>query len=150
MGVPLELDNVDLPIEEINSEEMMEQNKVIVHFKGGKILKGVTSDFLPNKTEFHISDLNGKMENIEVSRLKAVFFVKDMAGDGNHEYSYEDVVVAGGRKIKVEFSDGETIVGYTLSYTPDRQGFFITPADFQGNNERIFIVKAATTNVTFL
>ncbi len=128
----------------------MERNKVIVLFKGGKIMKGVTSDFLPNKTEFHISDLNGKMENIEVSQLKGVFFVKDMAGDVNHEYSYEDVVVAGGRKIRVEFSDGETMVGYTLSYSPDRQGFFMIPADFQGNNERIFVVKSATTNVTFL
>ncbi len=128
----------------------MVQNKVIVHFKNGKIMKGVTSDFLPNKTEFHISDLNGKMENIEVSQLKGVFFVKDMAGDVNHEYSYEDVVVAGGRKIRVEFSDGETMVGYTLSYSPDRQGFFMIPADFQGNNERIFVVKSATTNVTFL
>jgi hypothetical protein len=42
------------------------------------------------------------------------------------------------------------VVGYTLAYSPDRQGFFMTPADLQGNNERIFVVKSATEKIELL
>jgi hypothetical protein len=52
--------------------------------------------------------------------------------------------------MKVRFFDGETVVGYTLGYSPDRQGFYLTPADLQGNNERIFVVKSATEEIKFL
>jgi hypothetical protein len=48
------------------------------------------------------------------------------------------------------FIDGETMAGYTLGYSPDRQGFYLTSADLQGNNERIFVVKSATEKVEFL
>jgi hypothetical protein len=46
--------------------------------------------------------------------------------------------------------DDETVVGYTLGYFPDRQGFYISPADLQGNNERIFVVKSVTKKIEFL
>ena len=51
---------------------------------------------------------------------------------------------------EVDFNDGESIIGYALGYSPDRKGFFITPADLSGNNERVFIVKSATKNIKFL
>jgi hypothetical protein len=50
----------------------------------------------------------------------------------------------------VNFSDGEIVIGYTLGYSPERQGFYMTPADLQGNNERIFVVKSATAKIEFL
>ena len=52
--------------------------------------------------------------------------------------------------MKVSFSDGEEIIGYTLGYSPDRQGFYLTPADLKGNNERIFVIKSATEKVEFI
>ena len=79
-----------------------------------------------------------------------VFFVKDFKGNKDHQDKYNDQIAAGGRKIEVLFIDGETIVGYTLTYSPDRQGFYMTPADLQGNNERIYVVKSATKTVDFL
>jgi len=66
------------------------------------------------------------------------------------EDNYNDKIAAGGRKIKVRFFDGETVIGYTLSFSPDRHGFYLTPADLQGNNERIFVVKSATEKIEFL
>jgi hypothetical protein len=50
----------------------------------------------------------------------------------------------------VLFIDGETVVGYALAYSADRPGFYMTPADLQGNNEPIFVVKSATEKVEFL
>ncbi len=128
----------------------MVPNKVVIKFKDNTLAKGKTSDFFPNKTQFHLEDTNGEILDINIEDLKAVFFVKDFDGNKDHKDDYSDEIAAGGRKIKVSFSDGETIVGYTLGYSPDRQGFYLTPADLQGNNERIFVVKSATENIEFL
>ena len=132
------------------AEDVMEPNKVVVKGKDNTVAKGKTSDFFPNKTQFHLEEMNGEIAEISIEDLKAVFFVKDFKGNENHQDNYNDEISAGGRKMKVRFLDGETVVGYTLGYSPDRQGFFLTPADRQGNNERIFIVKSATEKIEFL
>ena len=128
----------------------MEPNKVVAKFKDNSMRKGTTSDFFPNKTQFHLEEMNGEILEIRIEDLKAVFFVKDFEGNKNHQYNYDDQIAGGGRKIKVRFFDGETVVGYTLAYSPDRQGFFLTSADLQGNNERVFVVKSSTEKVEFL
>jgi hypothetical protein len=38
-------------------------------------------------------------------------------------------------------------VGTSLTYDATRPGFFLFPADPQSNNERVFVVRAATTKV---
>ena len=42
------------------------------------------------------------------------------------------------------------IIGYTTGYSPDRQGFYVTPAEKKSNNERIFVVKSASEKIEFL
>ena len=128
----------------------MQPSKVIVRFKDGRVGKGRTDDFFPNKAQFHLTTLGNSVEVIQVETLKAIFYVKDYEGNQSHEYSYTDKIAGGGRKMIVEFSDGEEIVGYTQGYSPDRPGFFLIPADIQGNNERIFVVQSATKTVRFL
>jgi hypothetical protein len=128
----------------------MEPNKIVVKFKDNTVAKGKTNDFFPNKTQFHLEEMNGEIVEISIEDLKAVFFVKDFKGNKNHDDNYNDEIAAGGRKIKVRFFDGETVVGYTLGYSPDRQGFYLSPADLQGNNERIFVVKSATEKIELL
>ena len=51
--------------------------------------------------------------------------------------------------VQVTFKDGETLVGATQGYQPDRPGFFLTPADPKSNNERIFVVTKAVARVSF-
>jgi hypothetical protein len=128
----------------------LEPNKVVVKFKDNTLAKGKTSDFFPNKTQFHLENLNGEIVEISIEDLKALFFVKDFEGNKDHDKKYNDEIAAGGRKLRVRFLDGETVIGYTLGCSPDRQGFFMTPADLKGNNERIFVVKSATEKVEFL
>ena len=128
----------------------MEANKVVVKFKDKKMLKGTTSDFFPNKNQFHLEVAGGEILDIKVEDLKAIFFVKDFDGNKDRQKSYKDEITGTGRKMQVDFSDGESIVGFTLGYSPDRQGFYLTPADEGGNNLRIFVVKSATDNTAFL
>ncbi|MGD1967372.1 MAG: hypothetical protein PVH74_08095 [Desulfobacterales bacterium] len=128
----------------------METNKVVARFKDGTILKGKTNDFFPNKTSFHVETLNGETETIDVEQLKALFLVKDFEGNKEYNEEFNDEVSGAGRKIKVTFSDGEIITGYTLGYSPNRQGFYMTPADLQSNNVRIFVIKSATEKIEFV
>jgi len=128
----------------------METNKVVVRFKDGSIMKGKTRDFFPNKASFHLETLNGETKTIDVEQLKAFFWVKDFEGNKNYDEDYNDEIAGTGRKIIVKFSDGESIIGYTLGYSPDRKGFFMTPADSKSNNQRIFVVKSASEKIEFI
>ncbi len=128
----------------------MQINKIVIHFKDGSIMKGTTNDFFPNKPGFHLTHPDGQIEKIDMEQLKALFFVKDIEGDKNHSYTYDDIVPGGGKKISVDFNDGEMIIGYVLGYSPQRKGFMITPADLSGNNERIYVVTSAVKNVQFI
>lgn len=126
---------------------MIEQ-RVVSHFLDGRILKGVTSDFLPHRPAFHmrLAD-SGERVRIDVDELKGVFFVKDFAGRPDYS-ERQDIERQGyGRRISVSFVDNETIVGHTQGYSPDRRGFFVAPADPESNNDRIFVVKSATTAI---
>jgi hypothetical protein len=122
-------------------------NKVVVKFKDKTVLKGKTNNFFPNKSSFHLELVSGERIEVHVEDLKALFFVKTYEGDKRHEKSYDDRVPGGGRKITVHFADGETVVGYTTGYSPDRPGFYMVPADMKGNNERIFVISSATSTV---
>jgi len=50
----------------------------------------------------------------------------------------------------VTFTDGELMVGTTLGYRPDGSGFFVRPADTEGNNLRVFVAPGAVKRVRFL
>jgi hypothetical protein len=47
----------------------------------------------------------------------------------------------------VRFKDGELLCGYSLTYSVDREGFFMFPADPKSNNIRIYVLVGATTEV---
>ncbi|NIM19814.1 MAG: hypothetical protein GTO51_06175 [Candidatus Latescibacteria bacterium] len=122
--------------------------KVIAHYIDGNLLKGTTLDFQPSKPFFHIRTPEGDVHKVELKELKAVFFVKALEGSTTYNerkgfLSKRDK----GRKVLIEFSDGEVIFGYTLSYTSKGLGFFIIPGDPNSNNEKVFIVHSATKRV---
>jgi hypothetical protein len=132
------------------------QNKIVVRYQDGRILKGTSADFMPNKDLFHIVPMDSppgkKPEEIHAHELKAVFFVKDY--NGNAQYKKRNEFSPGssvaGRKIKVVFKDEELLVGTTQGYQPGRPGFFVFPADTQSNNERCYVVATAAKEVSFL
>lgn len=134
----------------------MIQNKIVVRYQDGRIDKGVTSDFFPDKDLFHLSPVNtlpeAKPTKVSIQELKAVFFVKTF--EGNREYKdrkeFEADKTVAGRKIRVIFKDGEVLVGTTHGYQPGRPGFFIHIVDPQSNNERCFVISAATQEVSFI
>lgn len=126
-------------------------NLVVVHDSNGRILKGKTGDFSPNKDVFHLQEQNNdEMLQIHMHDLKAVYFVKSF--EGNAKYTEKNDVERNGfgKKIRVQFEDGEVQYGYTQGYTPNRPGFLVFPCDPDSNNERIFVIAGATENVQFV
>ena len=132
-----------------------ERNRVVVHFKGGKLLKGFTHDFTPTKGVFHLTsereEDKGRVYELELEELKAVFFVKTLDGDKDYveKKRFEEVDEARlrGLKIRVEFYDGEIMRGISLGYSKGRSGFFILPVDPEWNNERVYVLASALRDI---
>jgi len=131
-------------------------NKVIARYADGRLVKGHTADFFPGKEIFHVNRYDAapgeKPVEVWMKDLKAVFFVKDFAGNPKHVKTneFDPSKPAIGRKIKVVFNDEEVMVGTTTGYQPGRQGFFIVPADSGANNERCYVISAFTKEIKFL
>ena len=86
-----------------------------------------------------------------MSQLKAVFFVKDPGGDPTR-IDLRGFISAPpesrhGKKLAVQFTDGELVCGYSMSYSPYRDGFFLIPADPGSNNVRVFVIAAADAQI---
>lgn len=133
-------------------------NKVVIHYLDGKVERGYTTDFQPSKEIFHLIIKEGDKEKslpVKLSILKAVFFVKELMGQkrtkSDVKKSFDDFKDKKfvGKKVKIEFTDGEVLYGLTLSYLPHRGGFFFTPIDPESNNERIFALLSAIKDITF-
>lgn len=131
-------------------------NKIVVRYQDGRIEKGATNNFSPEKDSFHLNPVNAlpdtKPTRVSLQDLKAIFFVKTFGGNPKYkdknQFDGDKIVVH--RKIKVTFKDGEVLMGTSYDYKPASTGFFIFPADSQSNIERCFIIKASTREVSFL
>ncbi len=120
---------------------------VVAHYIDGSLVKGSTLDFFPNKELFHILDDSGVTHEVHVAALKAVFFVRQLGGTGGGERKGFFGDTQPGKKILVEFFDGEVLFGHTLTYNKTGLGFFMLPGDPDANNIKVFVVHAATKRV---
>ena len=134
----------------------MIQNKIVVRYQDGRIMKGITSDFMPTKDMFHLHPMdappNTKPLPVALRDLKAVFFVKTFTGDPQYQdmREFDPKKTVAGRRIKVVFRDGELLIGTTQGYQPGRPGFFVIPIDPKSNSDRCFVVSSATVQVTLV
>ena len=129
---------------------------VVARFADGRMVKGMTADFFPAKDLFHVNvataPAGAKPAEIHTKDLKALFFVKDFAGDPHHveRNEFHPSHPPPGRRIRVVFRDGEVLLGSTTGYQPGRPGFFAVPADASSNIERCYVVAAATQEISFV
>jgi len=129
-----------------------ENNKVVVHYLDGHLLKGVTQDFFPNRPKFHVSPIGGGTAvEVNCKELKGVFFVNDYVGDGTRRDLQGFIAGPGetshGKKVAALFKDGELLCGYSLSFSKDRDGFFIFPCDKGANNVRVYVLIKSTVDI---
>ena len=134
--------------------EMNDGRRVVARFVDGRVMKGTTHDFSPNKTKFHLApggDQSAKPVEIQVDSLKAVFFVKSWEGDPRRvDDNSLDKATGQGRRAVVTFADDEVIAGFTVGYDKVKPGFFMIPADANSNNTRVFVINRAVKKLEWV
>lgn len=126
-------------------------NEVVARYLDGRLLKGVSHDIDPARPTCHIRTADQKSIEVKLADLKALFFVKSLAGDPTHTEGSTveagDQRARGAHRIEVQFADGERVVGMTVRYPPVRPFFYVVPADARSNNLRILINRAAVVRL---
>jgi hypothetical protein len=139
--------------EDLPTQSESSGNQVVAHLRDGSLVKGFAWNFSPIKPRFHVfppgPDAGDGPVEVWLKHVKAVFFVRDLAGSPQHQDRSEfgEAERAPGHTLEVTFVDGEVLVGSTLGYDPGRVGFFLFPVDGTSNNARIFIVFDAVKSV---
>jgi hypothetical protein len=129
-----------------------EPNLVVARYRNGEVVKGYTRDFFPDRPAFHVLPKGSQVSvQVKTGELKGVFFVRDLLGNRlrnkGRRFPAIDQGPNTGRRIAVLFEDGELLVGYAQTYSPERVGFFVFPADPNSNNIRVYVLRAATRQI---
>ncbi len=127
------------------------QNDVVAHYLNGNIIKGVSMDVAPGKGFCHIRTDEG-ITKVEFKELKALYFVKDLAGDSKRddtqEVEQDDMRLRGSRLLEVVFKDDERLVVLCNTFPPKTERFFVLPVDMDSNNKRILINRDAIVSIS--
>ena len=143
---------------------MDKEDKVVVRFRDGKLMKGYLTGFTAEAAvvTFRGQNTGGTLQ-VPINDLKAVFFVKTF--DGFHEYVERKsfgIRKLEGCKVLVKFTDNEILVGIIAGDIPwdkgfslaklgdNAKGFFLTPADGDSNNDKVFVVGSAIQDITIM
>jgi hypothetical protein len=133
---------------------MTERARIVARFLDGRLLKGYTRNFDPQKSVFEVFEwgFDDRVEpvHVKVRELKTLFFVRSFNGNSTYNERKDFDGPFTGKRLSVEFTDGEVMVGTTFSYDAERQGFFFFPADAASNNEKVFVNGDAVKKITNL
>lgn len=111
--------------------------RVVLRFRDGRTERVALDPIDATREMLTVRRDDGQSAEVPFSDLKAVFFPRG-AGE-------EPLEPASGMQISIEFNDGEVIRGQA-QYNPERNGFFLFPAD-RSKNDRIFIVNSAIVSI---
>jgi hypothetical protein len=141
----------------------MNNEKAVLRFVDGRILKGYIKDFSEKSDELILQELgSGVVRVLKNDVLKAIFFVRTFEGNRtyNEKKSY-GIRKSRGHRTFIKFIDGEDLVGFLEGDLPwdkgfflsrntfnDLKGFFLLPADDGSNNIKVFIFAHAVKDVT--
>jgi hypothetical protein len=131
---------------------MVEPIKVIARYTTGRMIKGITHDFFPNKDRFHVATEDNPLSKpveVMLKDLKAVFVVRNFDGDPGYvdRKEFQEGDTPYGVPLEVTFVDGEVMVGSSMGFDPKREGFFLSPVDDMSNNLRVFVIISAVKRI---
>lgn len=140
---------------------MSTEDKVVLRFDNGKVLKGYLKEFSQESQKISFEELGDKKcKSVSVEDLKAIFFVRGFEGDKKYkEQKKYGISKKKGRKIFIRFRDNESLVGYLEGDMPwdkgfflskpdqKKTGFFILPGDEKSNNVKVYVIKFAVKDI---
>jgi hypothetical protein len=124
--------------------------EVVLRFRDGNLTRAIlTRDFTPLDFAVEAESEDGEKLQVNISDLKAVFFLKDPS---RREAEMQLGSLVGdtpqGALSRVEFFDGEIIHGIVQEYRMEGSGFFLYPTSTESNNEKIFVVARSITTLS--
>lgn len=130
------------------------ENKVVVHFLDGRVIRGTSLDVAAEKPSCHLVTADQGTVPVRLEDLKALFFVKDLKGDPSyHEQQLldpKDPRARGAKRLEIRFRDGERLLALAPAYHASRPFFFVLPVDAKSNNIRILVNRAAAESVSLV
>jgi hypothetical protein len=134
-------DRSGLPGKQVLSSSFVEgEHRVIVHTVEGQVKRGTLRDVDLLEQTIPLEPQPGAQpDRIPATRVKAIFF---MAPAG------AKLAPPSGQKIRVTFSDGRQVAGYSTDFRGTDAGFFLVPADNRTNTARIFVFRGSVQSVS--
>ena len=141
---------------------MSEENqRVILRFVDGKMLKGFIRDLKIADEYLYLEDESNHQHKVRLKELKAIFFVRKFEGERNHQEKKSFTGThPGSKRVFVKFKDGETIMGNMEGEIPWEKGFFlesmkekaftIVPVDEDSNNTKILVITTSVQDVAMI
>ena len=115
-------------------------HRVVVHTVEGLVKRGVLEDADLASPAFMLRAQAGQPgEEVATEKVKAIFF---MLASGEKAPAPE------GKKVRVTFSDGRQVAGFSPDYEESGVGFFMIPGDTRTNTGRIWVYRSAVRQVT--
>jgi hypothetical protein len=125
-------------------------HEVVLRYRDGHLTKcHLTRNFTPLDFAVDAKTTDGGRIQVNISDLKAVFFLKDPARrEADLQFGGTTEGDPPGAPARVEFFDGEIIHGHVQEYKMEDSGFFLFPTSPESNNEMVFVVARAINTLS--
>jgi len=115
------------------------EHRVVLHTLEGQVRRGTVKDVDLLDPVIRLAQPGRPPEAIAAERVKAIFFMQEPGSPPPPSR---------GRRIRVGFSDGRQIVGFSEDIDGGEQGFFLVPADTRTHTARIYVFRAGVASIT--
>jgi len=128
--------------------------KVVIELLDRKTVRGFLNPSLLAQAEsLDLLTTDGEHEEIEISRVRAIYFVRDLKEEFEPERkAFLSRPKLDGLWVKLRFQDGQTLEGVIpndlLSFLDN--GLHLTTPDFNSNTDRIYVPRSALSELTVL
>jgi hypothetical protein len=120
----------------------MFDERVVIHFQTGRTLSGWGDNFLPTEEEILVKDQDDVIQRVALRDVKIICFVKAFATDSRATHLPPAKILyqaVHGRKVRLQFKDGEKLEGVASLNERPLRGFFVTPLNPNSNNIAIYV-----------
>jgi hypothetical protein len=115
------------------------EHRVVLHTLEGQVRRGTVIDVDLLDPLIRLIQPGQRPDPIPMERLKAIFFMQ-APGDAP--------LARSGKRIRVAFSDGRQIVGFSDDVEVGENGFFLVPVDTRAHTARIYVFRAGVQSIT--
>lgn len=120
----------------------MEYRKLILRYLNGMVIPALVGFFENGTDPITAINPDGTPLCVNVSELKAAFFVRDYLGNPSYQTLLDEEELrkrTSGIFVRLYFKDGETMMGQVAKDTDFTKGFFVKVLDPDDNNILVYV-----------